>query len=70
MGQDQSFGPKRPVGPPTGVLPWAPESWLPRPLPRPPAPAPLPKPPAGRALPQRLHTPRNAKFTFEQLLPK
>ncbi len=69
MGQGQSFGPKRPVGAPI-ARPGPLESWLPRPLPRPPAPAPLPKPPEGRALPQRLHTPRNAKFTFEQLLPR
>lgn len=68
IGQGQSFGPKRPVGAPT-ERPWPAESGPPRPLPRPPAPAPLPDTPEGRALPQRLHTPRNAKFTFEQLLP-
>lgn len=66
IGQDQSLGPKSPpVGAPL-ERPWAPES-LPRPLPRPPPHAPPPEAPTGRALPQRLHTPRNAKFTLAQL---
>lgn len=65
MGQDQSFGPKSPVGPAAArVLPAA--SAAPRPLPLPPPPAP-PDTPAGRAVPQRLQTPRKAKFTLEQL---
>ena len=67
IGQGQSFGPKSPVGAPTD-RPWVPESLAPRPLPRPPPPAAPPDGPEGRALPQRLHTPRNAKFTLEQLL--
>lgn len=68
IGQDQSLGPNSPpvVAPPG--RPCTPESWPPRPLPLPPAPAPPPEAPTGRALPQRLHTPRNAKFTFVQLL--
>lgn len=67
MGQDQSFGPKSPVAAPI-CRPWLPNSLPARPLPRPPAFPPAPGPPTGRAVPQRLHTPRNAKFTFEQLL--
>jgi hypothetical protein len=67
IGQVQSFGPKSPVGAPTD-RPGTPMSLAPRPLPWPPAPAPPPDGPEGRALAQRLHTPRNAKFTLEQLL--
>jgi hypothetical protein len=69
IGHGQSFGPNSPGGPPTAagpawLLPFA--SALPRPLPLPPPPAPPPTP-EGRAAPQRLQTPRKAKFTLPQL---
>lgn len=65
IGQDQSLGPNSPAVAPAG-RPIPPESCPERPLPRPPPPA-TPEAPAGRALPQRLHAPRKAKFTLEQL---
>lgn len=69
IGQGQSLGPKSPVETPI-CRPWLPDSTPPQPLPRPPILVPPPDIPAGRAVPQRLHTPRNAKFTLEQLLPQ
>jgi len=71
IGHGQSFGPNNPGGPPTTaaaaparLLPLA--SALPWPLPLPPPPPPAPPTPAGRAAPQRLQTPRKAKFTLPQ----
>uniref|UniRef100_A0A7C8YR82 Uncharacterized protein n=1 Tax=Opuntia streptacantha TaxID=393608 RepID=A0A7C8YR82_OPUST len=65
IGQGQSLGPKSPVGP-AAPRPRPAASVGPRPLPLPAVPPPPLETPAGRAVPQRLHTPRKAKFTLAQ----